>query len=132
MLRLEFKSSKNKQVIDITKIVNDLLMKNRYHDGICFLFCTHTTCSLTTAELDPGTDLDLLDAFSAIMPKLKYRHAHDPNHVVDHIVTSMVGTSLTIPVTSASLTLGQWQRVVLIEQAGPRNIRLNLSFMRLR
>jgi len=132
MLRLNFKSVKNKQVIDITKIINDLLMKNRYHDGICFLFCTHTTCSLTTAELDPGTDLDLLDAFANMVPKLKYRHAHDPSHVGDHIMTSIVGNSLTIPVTSASMTLGQWQKVVLVEQAGPRDRHLNLSFLELK
>jgi len=131
MLRLNFKSTKNKQVIDITKIINDLLMKNRYHDGICFLFCTHTTCSITTAELDPGTDLDLLDAFDKIIPKLNYRHAHDPSHVGDHIITSIIGTSLTIPVTSASLTLGQWQKVVLIEQSGPKARNLNLSFLKL-
>lgn len=131
MLRLNIKSTKNKQVIDITKIINDLLMKNRYHGGICFLFCTHTTCSLTTAEIDPETDLDLLDAFENIIPKLNYRHPHDPSHVSDHIITSIVGTSLTIPVTSASLTLGQWQKVVLIEQSGPKDRHLNLSFLKL-
>lgn len=131
MIRLNFKSTKKKQVIDITKIVNDLLMKNRYHDGICFINCAHTTCSLTTAELAPDTDLDMLDAFENIVPKLNYRHAHDPSHVGDHIITSMIGTSLTVPITSASMVLGQWQKVVLIEQSGPRDRHVILSFLKL-
>lgn len=91
---------------------------------ICNLFLTHTTAALTTADLDPGTDLDMLDAFEAIVPKLKYRHPHDPSHVSDHILSSVIGTSLTIPVKEGKLVLGTWQRVVLVEFDGPKQREL--------
>jgi len=35
------------------------------------LLVLHTTAALTTADLDPGTDLDMLDAFEAMVPKLR-------------------------------------------------------------
>ncbi len=84
------------------------------------LFVKHTTACLTTADLDPGTDLDMLDAFEAIIPKLKYRHPHDPSHAPDHILSSIIGTSLALPIADGVLDLGTWQRVVMVELNGPR------------
>jgi secondary thiamine-phosphate synthase enzyme len=82
---------------------------------------------LTTADLDPGTDLDMLDAFEAMMPRLRYRHPHDPEHVPDHILSSMIGTSISIPFEHRRFVLGSWQRVVLVELDGPRDRELVLS-----
>jgi secondary thiamine-phosphate synthase enzyme len=84
---------------------------------------------LTIADLDPGTDLDLLDAFDALVPKLDYRHPHDPAHVPDHILSALIGTSLTVPVKNVQILLGEWQRIVLIEFDGPRRRELVISFI---
>ena len=129
MQKLSINTSQKKQVIDLTRILNDFLMKNAFNEGVVFLFLTHTTCALTTADLDPGTDLDYLAAFEALIPKLEYKHQHDPSHVGDHILSATIGTSLTLQVQSASLVLGQWQRVVLLEFDGPRERRLSLTFL---
>jgi secondary thiamine-phosphate synthase enzyme len=80
----------------------------------------HTTAALTTADLDPGTDLDMLDAFEHLIPRLKYRHPHDPTHVPDHILSALIGTSVAVPVDKGHLVLGTWQRVILVELDGPR------------
>jgi secondary thiamine-phosphate synthase enzyme len=122
MKTLTVKTKKKKQIIDITDQVNDELDKlSSNGDGICHLFVTHTTAALTTADLDPGTDLDMLDAFQEMIPKLDYRHPHNPKHVPDHILTSLIGTSLAVPVVKGSLRLGTWQRVILVELDGPRD-----------
>ena len=63
----------------------------------------------------------MLDAFEEIMPKLHYRHPHNPSHVVDHILTSMIGTSITLPITEGHLDVGIWQRVIIVELDGPRD-----------
>ncbi|HZZ38190.1 MAG TPA: secondary thiamine-phosphate synthase enzyme YjbQ [Acidobacteriaceae bacterium] len=115
-----------RQIVDITGLVQKLLPKS---SGVCFVNVLHTTAALTTADLDPGTDLDMLDAFEAMMPKLHYRHPHDPAHVPDHILSSLIGTALTLPVESGSLVLGTWQRVVLVELDGPRQRELVLQFV---
>jgi len=84
---------------------------------------------LTTADLDPGTDLDLLDAFDAVIPKLNYRHPHDPEHVPDHILSSLIGTSLLFPVKEGEPLLGEWQRIILVEFDGPRTREIAITFM---
>jgi secondary thiamine-phosphate synthase enzyme len=116
-----------RQIIDITEQVQDMLPEG---SGICCLNVLHTTAALTTADLDPGTDLDMLDAFEAMMPKLKYRHPHNPEHVPDHFLSSLIGTALTLPVQQGSLVLGTWQRVILIELDGPRRRELTMEFLK--
>lgn len=88
------------------------------------MFVAHTTCAVTTADLDPGTDLDLLDAVWEMIPKLDYRHPHDPAHVPAHLASSIIGPSVTIPVADGQLVLGTWQRIILVELDGPRERQL--------
>ncbi len=127
MQRLAVNSRKKREVLDITDLVEEQLAKNGHASGICHLLVLHTTAALTTADLDPGTDLDMLDAFEAMMPKLRYRHPHNPAHVPDHILSTLIGTSLSLPFEDKKLALGTWQRVVLIELDGPRERELAIS-----
>ena len=126
MTKFSVATRSKRQIVDITETVEKHLPKN---SGVCFLNVLHTTAALTTADLDPGTDLDVLDAFEAMMPKLKYRHPHNPAHVPDHILSSLIGTDLTLPVESGKLVLGTWQRVILVELDGPRSRELVLQFL---
>jgi secondary thiamine-phosphate synthase enzyme len=107
-------------VIDITEEVNVELRDAAHEQGVCVIFAAHTTCALTTADLDPGTDRDLLQALCSILPEQSYRHPHDPAHTPDHILSSLLGPSLAIPFQGRRLLLGTWQRVVLVELDGPR------------
>lgn len=125
-MELVIVTRKKKEIIDITEQINASLNKLGSRDGLCILFIKHTTACLTTADLDPGTDEDMLDAFEALMPKLNYRHPHNPAHVIDHILSSIIGASLTIPFKNGELDLGTWQRVVLIELDGPRERKIIL------
>src|ERR1700719_4273450 len=123
MQRLAIKTRKKREVLDITDNV-EALLKNSQGTGICNLFILHTTAALTTADLDPGTDLDMLDAFEAMIPKLRYRHPHNPAHVPDHILSALIGTSVALPFEQGKTILGTWQRIVLIELDGPRDREL--------
>ncbi len=129
MQMIEIRTRKHKEVIDITEEIEKYLGKQEKENGLVFLFALHTTCALTTADLDPGTDLDMLDAFENMIPKLKYRHPHDPSHVGDHIMSSLIGTSLLLPFQNKNLVLGTWQRVVLIEFDGPRERKIILKIL---
>jgi secondary thiamine-phosphate synthase enzyme len=126
---INIKTNKHKEVIDITEKINKFLEKQEKDSGLVFLFALHTTCALTTADLDTGTDLDMLDAFDVMIPKLKYRHPHDPSHVGDHIMSSIIGTSLTLPFENKNLVLGTWQKVVLIEFDGPRERKIFIKII---
>ena len=128
MRRISVKTRNKREVLDITDTVEALLEKNHVKGtGICNLFILHTTAALTTADLDPGTDLDMLDAFEAMIPKLRYRHPHNPAHVPDHILSSLIGPSVALPFEHGKILLGTWQRIVLIELDGPRERELVLT-----
>ena len=129
MQRLHIKTHRKREIVDITDQVQSALQKKSVASGICHLTVLHTTAALTTADLDPGTDLDMLDAFEAMMPKLHYRHPHNPAHVPDHILSSLIGTSVTQPLESGELVLGTWQRIVLVELDGPREREVVLAVL---
>lgn len=127
-MTLYIETKKKKEIIDITEIINRQIGKEQIRKGLCILFVKHTTAALTTADLDPGTDEDYLAAFDKIIPNLKYNHPHNPAHVPDHILSSVIGPSLTLPVSNGELDLGTWQRVILVELDGPRTREIAISF----
>lgn len=130
MHRLVVKTHRKREIIDITDNAGTLL-RNQHagRSGVCHLLMLHTTAALTTADLDPGTDSDMLDAFEQMVPKLNYRHPHDPDHVPDHILSALIGTSVGLIVEKGVLVLGTWQRVILVELDGPRQREIAVAFV---
>lgn len=119
---------RKRDIVDITDHVQDIVSQAGGADGIAAVFVTHTTAAVTTADLDPGgTDQDYLDAFEQMVPHLSYRHPHNPSHMPDHILATLIGPSLTVPVRDGELVLGTWQRIVLVELDGPRDRRVVVS-----
>ena len=129
MEKFQIKTKKKKEVVNITDQVNSILKKLGAKEGLTHIFVTHTTCCLTTADLDPGTDLDMLEAIEAMFPKGEYRHPHDPSHVGEHIMSSIIGPSVMAPVENGKVVLGTWQEIVLIELSGPKERTLTLQFI---
>ena len=120
MRTITVRTKRKDEVVDITDTVETQLREMSAENGICNIFVAHTTCALTTADLDPGTDRDLLDALRQLLPTLSYRHPHDPAHTPDHILSTIIGASVNVPYTNGRLLLGTWQRVILVELDGPR------------
>ena len=117
MRYLCIQTNRKDQVVDITP---DIQHELEAAEGICTVFAAHTTCAISTADLDPGTDLDMLDALRQLLPDIAYRHPHDPAHTPDHILASLIGPSVSVPVQAGRLVLGTWQRIILVELDGPR------------
>ena len=118
------------EIVDITDQVERFLSDAHQverESGVCIVFAAHTTCAVTTADLDPGTDEDLLRALRALLPSLRYQHPHDPPHAPDHILSSLLGPSVAIPYANRRLLLGTWQRVILVELDGPRQRTLHFT-----
>ena len=81
--------------------------------------------------LEAETYEDYLNAYEALVPKLNYKHPHNPGHFGNHLMTTTLGSSLFIPVQSASMVLGAWQKVALIEFDGPSERHVTLSFIKI-
>lgn len=126
---LEITTNRKDEVVDITDKINDIIGRSGKESGVCVLNLLHTTCAIATMDLDPGTDEDLLEALRKLLPKISYRHPHDPSHAPDHILSSIIGTSISLLFQNKSLLLGTWQRVVLVELNGPKLRRIAYSIL---
>ncbi|HOA23831.1 MAG TPA: secondary thiamine-phosphate synthase enzyme YjbQ [Aggregatilineales bacterium] len=124
MQRIHVHTQSKKQVLDITDRLNRAIADAGATEGVCHVFVAHSTAALSTAVLDPGTDLDMLDAYTLMLPDIDYRHPHDPTHAPDHILATLIGPSVSVPFSDGRLILGTWQRVVLFEFDGPRDREL--------
>lgn len=128
MPTLKIRSDRQKQVLDLTDRINGLITEYKLETGICSLFLLHTTAALTTGEVGEGTEADLLEVVEQMIPRIRFRHAHDPGHAWTHMAASILGPSLHLSVEDGRLVLGTWQSVLLVELDGPRQrtIQINL------
>jgi secondary thiamine-phosphate synthase enzyme len=117
---LTISTHKNKQVVDITGPIERYLAMTGIRQGLCNIFAAHTTAALTTGEVIEGTDEDLTETLGRMIPKINFRHEHNPAHAPDHMISSILGPVLTIPFREGKLKLGKWQSVLLVERNGPR------------
>jgi secondary thiamine-phosphate synthase enzyme len=120
-------TKRQKQALDITTRIHQYLVQSGVVEGLCSIFVRHTTAAITTGEAIEGTDEDLMETLERMIPEIKFRHAHDPSHAPDHMISSILGPSLTVPVRGGKLHLGTWQRVLLVECNGPREREIVLT-----
>ena len=87
--------------------------------GILHLFIQHTSASLTINEnADPTVRADLETHFNKFVPEGMPYYQHDyegDDDMPAHIKCSIIGPSLTIPITNGRLNLGTWQGIYLCE-----------------
>ncbi len=101
--------------------------------GQLHIFLQHTSASLTINEnADPDVRVDLESSINAIAPEnFPYIHTMEgPDDMPAHVKSSLLGASLTVPVTDGRLNLGTWQGIYLAEHrdyATPRRIVLTLQ-----
>ena len=101
--------------------------------GLLHIFIRHTSASLTINEnADPDVQVDLEMAINAIAPEdLPYVHTIEgPDDMPAHVKASLMGCSVTVPVSDGRLALGTWQGIYLCEhrnRAGPRHVVLTLQ-----
>lgn len=124
-MNLTVETKESRQVLDITDDVQSAL-KNA-ESGVAVISVQHTTCAITTADLDPGTDQDFLDFLNSLIPDIKWRHPHDPSHAPAHLLSSLIGPSVSLPIEGGQLKLGTWQRVILVELDGPRSREVTVN-----
>jgi secondary thiamine-phosphate synthase enzyme len=97
--------------------------------GICQLFLRHTSASLTVNEnASPDVRADFRTWFDAVVPEDFGGWTHTlegPDDMPAHIKASLLGPSLSLPVSGGRLALGTWQGVYLCEhrdRGGPRSL----------
>ncbi|UCG28974.1 MAG: YjbQ family protein [Bacteroidales bacterium] len=94
-------------------------LKNLPEKGLLNLFIKHTSAGLTINE---NADLSVRVDFEAFMNKLIPENDPAYSHVMEgaddmpaHLKSSLIGQSVTIPITRHGLNLGTWQGIYLCE-----------------
>jgi secondary thiamine-phosphate synthase enzyme len=114
-------STRDRQVFqDITAEVQAVVTRSGVQEGVCVLFCPHTTAGLTFNEnWDPDVRHDMGIGLDAIAPR-RPEYQHGEGNSPAHLKSSLVGASQCVLVSGGKLVLGTWQGVYLAEFDGPR------------
>ena len=129
MKRLDVRTAKHEEFVDITSRVREEVHRSGVQQGLCVVFCPHTTAGLTINEgADPAVAADLLTALERLVPD-DGRWTHLEGNAAAHVKTSLMGASVQLPVVDGDLALGTWQAVFLCEFDGPRARHLWLRFV---
>ncbi|MCP1338897.1 secondary thiamine-phosphate synthase enzyme YjbQ [Idiomarina sp. M1R2S28] len=87
--------------------------------GLLHVFIKHTSASLTINEnADPTVRQDFESHFNEMVPENApyYRHTFEgPDDMPAHLKSSILGSSLTVPVIDGRLNMGTWQGIYLCE-----------------
>lgn len=119
------RSSEREQILIITSDVDAALARLGASDGLCTIIVPHTTCAISVNEnADPDVPRDLTKALRAMIPKVQFRHGEGNSDA--HLLSMMIGTSLTWPFRDGRLVLGTWQGVYFVELDGPRERTVKL------
>ena len=124
MNAITVQSKAHEEVIDITQEAAALAASRG--DGVCSLFTQHTTCALTVLTNEEGIAEDLLNVLHGLVPQTT-AYVHDSaDHVRAHVLSALVGPSVSVPVREGRLGLGAFQRIVEFE--GPRQRTIEVDF----
>ncbi|WP_262327164.1 secondary thiamine-phosphate synthase enzyme YjbQ [Carboxylicivirga litoralis] len=118
-------------------ITNDVLaaLPDLPQTGLLNIFIQHSSAGLS---LNENADYTVRDDFETVFNKLVPENDADYKHTLEgaddipaHIKSSLVGASLTIPITNGRLNLGTWQGIYLCEfrnYGGVRKLVLTIYY----
>tara|TARA_B100001750_G_scaffold58394_1_gene46204 strand:+ start:625 stop:1050 length:426 start_codon:yes stop_codon:yes gene_type:complete len=110
-------------------ILNNISVMSTVKNGILNLFIKHTSASLTINEnADTTVRSDFESHFNYLVPEKQGYYSHTmegPDDMPAHLKSSILGSSIDIPITNGNLNLGTWQGIYLCEhrnRGGSRKI----------
>jgi secondary thiamine-phosphate synthase enzyme len=124
MQQIEVRTRDRQGFYDITSQLQALVRESGVSDGVCLVFCPHTTAGLTLNEnWDADVRHDMGMALDAISPdRAGYRHGEGNSPA--HIKSSLIGAGQFVFIENGELALGRWQGIYLAEFDGPRSRRV--------
>lgn len=118
--KFAIKSSRQKEMINITLDVQDIIRKSNVISGIVMVFIPHTTAGIVINEnSDPDLIKDILWKYSELVPR-NTSFDHFEGNSDSHILASFVGNSVFVMIEKNSLWMGYYQGIFFVELDGPR------------
>jgi len=128
MRYIRIKSSKHFEFIDLTENVQKIVSEEKIKTGVCLVYVPHTTAAITINEnYDPDVKEDILAFIQKLVP-WNGNYLHAEGNSAAHILSTIIGVSVTIPVSEGKLSLGRWQGIYFCEFDGPRERSVYVTF----
>jgi secondary thiamine-phosphate synthase enzyme len=125
---LKVNTRAREEIVIITQQVQNALREMTDGGGILTLYTPHTTSALTINEnADPDVPADLLRAIRAMIPDVRFDHGEGNSD--SHLMSALIGCSITIPYRGGRLLLGRWQGIYFVELDGPRTREVSLHLI---
>jgi secondary thiamine-phosphate synthase enzyme len=123
----EVETKRRCQMVDVTAEVRRAVRASGVREGICLVWCPHTTAGVTVNEnADPDVPADLLLGLERVVDaRWPFRHAEGNSDA--HLKSTLVGCSRTVAVAGGDLRLGTWQGIWFCEFDGPRRRRVEVT-----
>jgi secondary thiamine-phosphate synthase enzyme len=126
----ELPTTKKQEMIDVTKRVRAVVSASGVQNGLCSIYCGHTTGAITINEnTDPDVQTDILNALDRAVPQNEKYYKHNDGNAHAHAKAVVVGFSETVPVQGGKLMLGTWQAIYFCEFDGPRNRKVVVTVL---
>ncbi len=126
-IELNLRTVKKQECVDVTELIERTVTESGIVTGVCSIFVPHTTAAIIANEhFDPNVPRDIAKTLCSMVPD----HGpwdHPEENAPAHVRASLLGSSLSVPVTSGELFLGQWQGIFFMEFDGPRSRNLKVT-----
>ena len=127
--QFDVKTQSSTQFINITSTVQRIVNKSDNSTGVCIVYVPHTTAGITINEAaDPSVVYDIINMLNSLIPQ-RNNYTHREGNSAAHIKTSLVGSSIQIPIVNHSLVLGTWQGIFFCEFDGPRTRQVHVQII---
>jgi len=100
-------------LVDISRMVQDVVDKSCVKNGIAHVFAPHATGILILTEYEPSLVADIKKVLERLVPK-RGDYAH-PSNAHSHLRSILFSPDKTLPIIDGRLTLGTWQSLVFVE-----------------
>ncbi len=131
--KLSIETTGHRDMHDITDLVAHVVTRSNILTGVVHVFNVGSTGSVGMVEFEPGLQQDVPEILDKLIPPSRnYGHEqawHDGNGH-SHLQATLLGPSLSVPVTEGDLALGTWQQIFHLEcDVKPRRRTLVVTVM---
>jgi secondary thiamine-phosphate synthase enzyme len=135
--RLPVTTARRQGLVDVTAGVAGLAASSGLRDGVCSVYCPHTSCGLALTEAEDGLHQDLADVLEHLAPERRYWAHDDLSRRTANLVPgdrpnghshirALLATlpQIDVPIVDGAAAFGRWQRLFLVELDGGREREL--------
>ena len=116
--RVTFPTQGHGQMHDLTGQVAAVVERSGIATGVAHVFAVGSTAAVSVVEFEPGLQRDVPEMLDRLFPPSReYGHEqawHDGNGH-SHLQATLLGPSLSVPISEGALVLGTWQQIFHLE-----------------